>query len=159
MRPQYFLKCSRTPFQGFCFWDGHQPRAFGKALLFPALGYARAPLRGLWCDRNEPATSCVPGKIGNRFRNVNDAGAHEYLRGTIVWCWRRMIPYTPPCTPFNDGMRRMRRDSPVRVKIEQGEPGMGDTGKKDKGKKEKQKKAQRTPKEKRKDKKDKKRNL
>ena len=66
-------------------------------------------------------------------------------------------PLYSPCTPFDDGMRRMRRDNPVRVKIEQGEPAMGDTGKKDKGKKEKQKKAQRTPKEKRKDKKEKKR--
>ena len=50
------------------------------------------------------------------------------------------------------------RQSCVRIVSKQGEPAMGDTGKKDKGKKEKQKKAQRSPKEKRKDKREKKRN-
>jgi len=52
----------------------------------------------------------------------------------------------------------LRRDCPVCVILNKGEPAMGDTGKKDKGKKEKQKKAQRSHKEKRKDKRERKRN-
>lgn len=50
----------------------------------------------------------------------------------------------------------IRRRSPERVIIEQGETNMGDKGSKDKGKKETQKKAQHTLKEKRKLKKEKK---
>jgi hypothetical protein len=50
----------------------------------------------------------------------------------------------------------VRRRSPARVAIKQGETDMGDKGSKDKGKKENQKKAQHTLKEKRKLKKEKK---
>jgi hypothetical protein len=99
---------------------------------------------------------------------VNVFSACEYLRGTVF-----AVMNTPPLDDTLDEIRgeietfafrhRFMQSSSRRtgaiglvyVTLKEGDSAMGDTGKKDKGKKEKQKKAQRSPKEKRKDKKEK----
>lgn len=48
---------------------------------------------------------------------LNATKAYEYSQGSESLALASNDPYTPLYTPLDGGMRRMHRDSPVRVKF------------------------------------------